>query len=271
MHTLSPPTPPPDNIQSALFLPISSLGAAHSGQKIRTIGQCVHSDHSPLASSCPPSTGTLYCATRTIQLTGRILSFNVDTALVLLSAAPTPTTRSPEAHGSSALSTLLVSLSVPLSSQSSTLPEMLKYYGVSVPPPDKDANGRPRGALVNRERLTLARGEWITVIGWLEGDGRRLAKRVSEGLAPADSPLTPRFPRHLHLHTPPPSPSSSKRSTSPQPDRHPSLHSTAVQGRPGTVKCHRHRTRTSPHPWPSGRSPATIHLWPVVRGVCEDM
>lgn len=37
--TLDPPKPPPDIVQSALFLPLSSIRPDHKGRKIRTIGQ----------------------------------------------------------------------------------------------------------------------------------------------------------------------------------------------------------------------------------------
>lgn len=41
LKALEPPKPPTDIIQSALFLPISSISAEHKGRKIRTIGQYV--------------------------------------------------------------------------------------------------------------------------------------------------------------------------------------------------------------------------------------
>lgn len=41
LMTLIPPEPPVDIVQSAVFLPISSISVQHKGRKIRTSGQYV--------------------------------------------------------------------------------------------------------------------------------------------------------------------------------------------------------------------------------------
>jgi hypothetical protein len=142
---IPPPNPPSDIIQSALFLPISALSAEHRGRKIRTIGQYV--SH--------PS----FCVNET-----RVIAYDVKSSILLLAAIATQAT--------GPLATILINTSTPL----------LGLTPALKPPPQDDGYSRPPTmSNGNRERqpLSLDRGEFVTVVGWLESNQSKLSSQVS--------------------------------------------------------------------------------------------
>lgn len=96
----------------------------------------------------------------------RIIAYEVKSSLILLAAIPTQAT--------GPLATILVNASTPLLGQTPALN----------PLPEQDAAPSP---LSHRHRsdgvLSLARGECITVVGWLESDQTDLASKASPLLA----------------------------------------------------------------------------------------
>lgn len=140
---LSPPAPPTDLIQSALFLPLSRITKEHAGRKIRTIGQ--------------------------------ILGFNPASSVLLLCAPTTSSSPTP-------IPTLLVNLTTPLLGQSPAATDLSDVSnGVywHLPKPMNAIIQRDEGWVgpVNREILRLDRGQWVVVVGWLEVDGRRIPRK----------------------------------------------------------------------------------------------
>ncbi|WVW86019.1 hypothetical protein I302_108057 [Kwoniella bestiolae CBS 10118] len=137
--SLPPPLPPTDLIASALFLPLHGVGTAHRGKKLRFVGQ--------------------------------ILAFHPPTSLLLLTSFP------PTSNPHSPSPTILVNISTPLMGQSPSLKDISSathssYASASQGIPE---NGR---VPINRESLALQRGEWVNVVGWLEGDGERMVRKV---------------------------------------------------------------------------------------------
>ncbi|KAK8853102.1 hypothetical protein IAR55_003803 [Kwoniella newhampshirensis] len=142
LTTLPPPAPPSDLIASALVLPLHAVSTDHRGRKLRLVGQ--------------------------------VLAFHSPTSLLLLTApALDPTTPSP---------TLLVNISTPLLGQSPSITDVSSAQDTiysrqpqtSLPPSSSTFSS----IVVNREKVTLSRGEWVCVVGWLEGDGHRMVKKV---------------------------------------------------------------------------------------------
>jgi len=108
----------------------------------------------------------------------RILAFDPRNSLLLLSAPSSSASPNP-------ISTLLINLATALLGGSPAASDLSSvsdgvYLRDSRPPPTiRNNSGGQRTGLVNRERLRLERGEWIVVVGWLEGEGRRLLHQVS--------------------------------------------------------------------------------------------
>jgi hypothetical protein len=96
----------------------------------------------------------------------RVIAYHVKSSLLLLAAIPT------QAIGP--LATILVDASTPLLGQTPAL----------TPLPEQDAAPSTSG---HKHRsngvLSIARGEYVTVVGWLEGDRAGLASKVSLLLA----------------------------------------------------------------------------------------
>ncbi|KAK6909560.1 hypothetical protein I203_103581 [Kwoniella mangroviensis CBS 8507] len=141
--TLAPPPPPPsDLIASALFLPLHAVNIEHRGRKLRFVGQ--------------------------------VLAFHPPTSLLLLTsfpAASNPHSPSP---------TILVNISIPLMGQSPSLKDVSAAAGSSSHnhTAQSSSEGRSGRVAINREALTLNGGEWVNVVGWLEGDGERMVRKV---------------------------------------------------------------------------------------------
>ncbi|WWC64434.1 uncharacterized protein I303_107044 [Kwoniella dejecticola CBS 10117] len=143
---LPPPNPPSDLIASARFLPLHGIDDSHRGKKLRFVGQ--------------------------------VLAFHPPTSLLLLTSFPaisSPHSPSP---------TILVDISAPLLGQSpsstdvSASAEAFPRHGHESMVVDGANGRRERAHLVNRESLSLSRGEWVNVVGWLEGDGQRMIRKV---------------------------------------------------------------------------------------------
>ena len=102
------------------------------------------------------------------SLTGRILYFNPQSSVLLLSAYPRRTGQS--------IPTLLVDVAVPFLGQSpaakSVYPED-NVYSRQPAPPSVDTRIVDSGRAVKgtaREMLKVHKGEWVHVVGWLEGN-----------------------------------------------------------------------------------------------------
>lgn len=176
LKALTPPEPPRDIVQSALFLPISSISQEHRGRKIRTIGQYVyfvgHISHS------------VFSMLGTDRF--RILAYDPKAAVLLLSAVPD--------RAIGPLSTLLVNASTPLSGMTPSMRDPAASEATTYSRDSFSSLPSSKGTGGRRENLLkLDRGEFVTVVGWLEGDGTKLVSRVSrqcqrEGQPYADMP-----------------------------------------------------------------------------------
>ncbi|WVQ67134.1 uncharacterized protein L199_005329 [Kwoniella botswanensis] len=139
---LPPPPPPSDLIGSALFLPLHNVNLEHRARKLRFVGQ--------------------------------VLAFHPPTSLLLLTSFP------PASDPHSPSPTILVNISIPLMGQSPSLKDVSaaaesNSYTQTVQSSSEGQLGR---GPVNREPLTLNRGEWVNVVGWLEGDGEKMVRKV---------------------------------------------------------------------------------------------
>ncbi|WVF73185.1 hypothetical protein IAT40_008004 [Kwoniella sp. CBS 6097] len=152
---LPPPPPPSDLTPSALFLPLHKISTTeHQGRKLRFVGQ--------------------------------ILAFHPQTSLVLLTSFPAV----PNSHTPSP--TILVNIAVPLLGESGSKIKSGRaqsnisnnknhnndHHVYSRNPQRPPAEWNQENGYENRENLSLGRGEWITVVGWLEGDGERMVRKV---------------------------------------------------------------------------------------------
>ncbi|WWD19516.1 hypothetical protein CI109_103977 [Kwoniella shandongensis] len=171
--TLPPPPPPSDLIASALMLPLHAVASTHRGRKLRLVGQ--------------------------------VLAFHPPTSLLLLTGPPSnpssPSVPSP---------TLLVNISTPLLGQSPSISDISSaqdsLYSRQPQLPSIPSTISASG-LVNREKVTLNRGEWVSVVGWLEGDGSKMVRKVKTSnsyLAPL--PLILEAIHIANSHVIPPSP-----------------------------------------------------------------
>jgi hypothetical protein len=88
-----------------------------------------------------------------------VIAYDVKSSLLLLAAVPTQAT--------GPLATLLVDVSIPLLGQTPALDPLPEQQGTT-------SSAGPRS-----RTLSLARGEYVTVVGWLEGDQSNLASKVS--------------------------------------------------------------------------------------------
>ncbi|WWC91575.1 uncharacterized protein L201_006521 [Kwoniella dendrophila CBS 6074] len=144
--TLPPPNPPTDLIASALFLPLNAITSAHRGRKLRFVGQ--------------------------------VLAFHPPTSLLLLTSYPPtnkPHTPSP---------TILINISIPLLGQNpsgidvSSSADSMYSKDPQIPSPTNITDFGSSPKLVNRESLSLNRGEWVNIVGWLEGEGEKMVRKV---------------------------------------------------------------------------------------------
>jgi hypothetical protein len=99
-----------------------------------------------------------------------VVGYDIKSSLLLLSAAPTQAT--------GPLATLLVDLTVPLLGQTPALkdlrPQDSTYSRAPQPIPQQTRrDGR------ERESLSLERGTFVTVVGWLESDQSNISSQVS--------------------------------------------------------------------------------------------
>ncbi|WVR07799.1 hypothetical protein IAU60_004842 [Kwoniella sp. DSM 27419] len=139
---LPPPAIPTDLIPSALFLPLHAVTETHRGRKLR--------------------------------LSAQILTFHAPTSLLLITAYP------PERPGHPS-PTLLVDLSTPLLGQSPAATDVSSASDSVYSRTGQRMAIQPSSGLhraVNREHVSLARGEWVCIVGWLEGDGSKMVKKV---------------------------------------------------------------------------------------------
>jgi hypothetical protein len=117
----------------------------HRGKKIRTIGQYV-----PHPSVCVNET--------------RVIAYDVKSSILLLAAIATQAT--------GPLATILINTSTPLLGQTPALKSLPQDDGYSRPPTMSNGNRE-------RQPLSLERGEFVTVVGWLESNQSRLSSQVS--------------------------------------------------------------------------------------------
>lgn len=101
---------------------------------------------------------------RQAELMYRVIAYDVRSSLILLAAIPTQAT--------GPLATLLVDASTPLLGQTPALD----------PLPGQDTNTLSSTKSRNGV-LSLARGKYVTVVGWLESDQADLASKVCRILA----------------------------------------------------------------------------------------
>ena len=148
----------------ALYLPIWALTEAHIGRKIRTEGRYAASQHlSGLAQQ------RKYRA-----LIARVLAFDVASSHLLLASSTDPF--EPQAP----IRTVLVSTKVALSGQSPAAKD------VSAARDGVNPRQLGRGSWERRyepPRLSLDRGCWITVVGWLDAASAGRSRKVSTGSA----------------------------------------------------------------------------------------
>jgi len=92
-----------------------------------------------------------------------VIAYDVKSSILLLAAIATQAT--------GPLATILVNTSTPLLGQTPALN----------PLPQDDVYSRPPSISRSRERqaLSLERGEFVTVVGWLENDQSKLSRQVS--------------------------------------------------------------------------------------------
>ncbi|GFZ48456.1 hypothetical protein JCM24511_06204 [Saitozyma sp. JCM 24511] len=164
---IPPPQPPSDLVQSALHLPLENITRGHRGRKLRTTGQIIH--------------------------------FDIKSSLLVLGAAtPSPTSSpnpnpDPSVGAGPSRRTLLVNASIPLLGKSPSAKDVSEAYGsvwgageTSQPTsvPVLEGVGVGSAGLINRERLRIERGEWVCVVGWLEGEvSRRIELPPESGFA----------------------------------------------------------------------------------------
>ena len=91
----------------------------------------------------------------------RVLEFDVSTSLLLLSS-----------HSANTHSTLLVDISITLLGNNPSITDR-SHTDFFASDNEKISNGP-----TNREPLRLHRGEWVCVVGWLEGEGSGIVKKV---------------------------------------------------------------------------------------------
>lgn len=150
-----PPSVPGDIIQSALHLPLTSLSTAHIGRKVRIVAQAVHFDPaSGLAILASPRAGASAGRARPVLL--------VDLSVALLGQSPAAVDVS-DASGS-AWST-----------------------GHTGAAGHAGASGLARGDRGGRAMVSIEKGEWMCVVGWLERDERGLPTGVDLGDGPCQS------------------------------------------------------------------------------------
>ena len=103
---------------------------------------------------------------------GRILAYEPRAGILLLSATPD--------RALGALSTLLVNITIPLMGMTPALRDPTTVEGITY---SRDSYSSIQSSKVSSGRrenlLKLDRGEFVTVVGWLEGDGTKLVARVS--------------------------------------------------------------------------------------------
>ncbi|WWC71873.1 uncharacterized protein I206_105832 [Kwoniella pini CBS 10737] len=98
-----------------------------------------------------------------LRFIGQVLAFHPPTSLLLLTSFPPIT----QPHSPSP--TILINITTPLLGQSPSLKDMST--------PIQTVNSTHPG-FVNRESLSLNRGEWVNIVGWLEGDGQKMVRKV---------------------------------------------------------------------------------------------
>ncbi|RXK39439.1 hypothetical protein M231_03272 [Tremella mesenterica] len=152
---LNPPPPPPvDLIQSALFLPLSSVSLKQKGKKIRMLAQ--------------------------------ILAFDPSTALCILTVPPTSQSRqtiladlSIPLLGQNPSVRDLSEISQSSFSSSYGQPPMgSRTVGSHVIFENEKQIIRRDGDQDERERLKIEKGSWVDCIGWLEDDLKGLTKKI---------------------------------------------------------------------------------------------
>ena len=100
----------------------------------------------------------------------RVIAYDIKSSVLLLAAIGT------EATGS--LATILVNVSIPLLGQTPALRKLPQDDGYSRPPTGSDTN--KKGESRERGPLSLERGEFVTVVGWLESDQSKLSAQVRQ-------------------------------------------------------------------------------------------
>lgn len=104
----------------------------------------------------------------------RILAYDPNTSFLLITGHPSTSSRYP---------TLIINTSVPLLGQSPSAKDISQVEGAGVYSYSRLTSGlasatatpvttgRVRGSFfVNREKVRMGKGEWVCVVGWLEGE-----------------------------------------------------------------------------------------------------
>jgi len=100
----------------------------------------------------------------------RVIAYDVKSSVLLLAAIGT------EATGP--LATILINVSIPLLGQTPALRHLPQDDGYSRPSAREVTN--TKGESRERGPLSLERGEFVTVVGWLESDQAKLSSQVCE-------------------------------------------------------------------------------------------
>ncbi|RSH91626.1 hypothetical protein EHS25_008995 [Saitozyma podzolica] len=160
---IPPPLPPSDLVQSALHLPLENITREHRGRKLRTTGQIIH--------------------------------FDIKSSLLILGAGPVRSApdldpdrdRDLGVAAGPSRRTVLVNASIPLLGKSPAAKDVSEAYGSgragTQGPQELSVSmleGIGSAGPINRERLRIERGEWICVVGWLEGEVSRRIELAPE-------------------------------------------------------------------------------------------
>ncbi|AFR96883.1 hypothetical protein C343_05010 [Cryptococcus neoformans C23] len=155
IHLYNLREPPPcrnDAVTPALFIPVH---AVHEGLKHRKV-----------------------------RLIGQILHFNNRKAILIITSHPSAPTPTPSPTQSP---TLIADISIPLLANSPSARDVTDVLGSAVfsrmsksfLPPEREEDKRMMRmkGLVGREMVSMRRGEWVNLVGWLE-DGKDAVRKI---------------------------------------------------------------------------------------------
>lgn len=173
--------PPPcknDAVTPALFIPVHAIHDRLKHRKVRVIGQYVVHLFIYVGGA----------QTLTGHGKSRILHFNNRKSILIITSHPPAATATPTQSP-----TLLADVSIPLLANSPSARDVTDILGTAVfsrvsksfSPPESEEDRkmvRMKG-LVGREMVSMRRGEWVSLVGWLE-DGKDAVRKVGRSLSP---------------------------------------------------------------------------------------